>query len=145
MTGAITLLQAAPTSAEIDEARIRQMGLANCPFNPTSFGVKDGRKAALRNSAFGTVFGVVDDKPLPVCDYAGFAPFGFGYRRCPGEQLTTMAFEDLLRKVWKDKLEFVKLAGADAAVVPVPGPDAEILPVGPSTVIRDDIGFKRPS
>ena len=107
--------------------------------------VKDGRKAALHNSAYGTVFGVADDKPLPVCDYAGFAPFGFGYRRCPGEQLTIMAFEDLLRKTSRDKLEFVKVGGADAQVVAVPGPDPEILPVGPATVIRDDIGFVRPA
>ncbi|CAN5127972.1 hypothetical protein BH11ACT6_BH11ACT6_41090 [soil metagenome] len=127
---------AAPTSQQVDEARIRQMGLAQCPFDPkATFDVKDGRKAALHNSAFGTVFGVVDDRPLPVCDYAGFAPFGFGYRRCPGEQLTTMAFEDLLRKAWRDKLEFVKVAGADA----------EELPIGPATVIGDDIGFTRPS
>ena len=123
----------APTSAQIDEARIRQIGLAKCPFDLTSFDVKDGRKAALHNSAFGTVFGVVDDHPLPVCDYAGFAPFGFGYRRCPGEQLTTMAFEDLLRKVAKDRLEFVKVAG----------PDAEVLPIGPTTAIGDDMGFVR--
>jgi hypothetical protein len=54
-----------------------------------------------------------------------------------------MAFEDLLRKVSRDKLDFVKVAGADAQVVPVPGPDPEVLPVGPSTVIRDDIGFVR--
>ena len=63
----------------------------------------------MHNSAFGTVFGVANGKPLPVCDYAGFAPFGFGYRRCPGEQLTIQAFEDFLRKVWSDKIEFVKL------------------------------------
>lgn len=126
--------QKAPTSAEIDEARIHQMGLAGCPFDPkASFNVKDGRKAALHNSAFGTVFGVVDDKALPVCDYAGFAPFGFGYRRCPGEQLTLMAFEDLLRKAWADKLVFVKVGGTDIKRVPV----------GPSTVIGDDIGFLR--
>lgn len=122
-----------PTSADIDEAQIRQMGLANCPFDLTTFDVKDGRKAALANSAFGTVFGVVDDRPLPVCDYAGFAPFGFGYRRCPGEQLTIMAFEDLLRKVWRDRLAFI----------PVGGDDPEALPIGPSTVIGDDIGFER--
>ena len=102
---------------------------------PTDFAVKDGRKAALRNSAFGTVFGVVDNQPKPVCDYAGFAPFGFGYRRCPGEQLTLMAFEDLLRKVAADRIEFVKVGGADA----------EKLPIGPNTVIGDDIGFERPS
>jgi len=111
------------------------MGLANCPFTPTDFAVKDGRKAALRNSAFGTVFGVVDDQPKPVCDYAGFAPSGFGYRRCPGEQLTTMAFEDLLRKVVRDRIEFVTVV-AD---------NAEQLPIGPNTVIGDDIGFVRPS
>jgi hypothetical protein len=41
------------------------------------------RNVRLSNSGFGTVFGVVDGKPQPVCDYAGFAPFGFGYRRWP--------------------------------------------------------------
>lgn len=127
--------QKAPTSQDIDEPRIRQMGLANCPFTPTEFAVSDGRKAAMRNSAFGTVFGVVDDQPKPVCDYAGFAPFGFGYRRCPGEQLTLMAFEDLLRKVHLDRIEFVKIGGNDS----------EKLPIGPNTVIGDDIGFVRPS
>jgi cytochrome P450 len=124
----------APTSVQIDESRIRQMGLANCPFDPAStFEVKDGRKAALHNSAFGTVFGVADDRPLPVCDYAGFAPFGFGYRRCPGEQLTVMAFEDLIRKAWTDRLTFVKTGGADP----------EQVPIGPTTVIGDDMGFRR--
>ena len=87
----------------------------------------------MRNSAFGTVFGIADGKPLPVCDYAGFAPFGFGYRRCPGEQLTIMAFEDFLRKAWKDKLEFVKLDIVNATP----------LPIGPRTVIGDDVGFVR--
>ncbi|WP_026357272.1 hypothetical protein [Mycobacterium sp. 141] len=124
----------APTSAQIDEARIRQMGLAQCPFTPASFEVRDGRRATIDNSAFGTVFGVVEDKPLPVCDYAGFAPFGFGYRRCPGEQLTLLAFADVLRKVWSDKLEFVAVGG----------PDSAKMPIGPSTVITDDIGFVRP-
>jgi cytochrome P450 len=127
--------QTAPTSQQIDEARIRQMGLANCPFTPTDFAVKDGRTAAMRNSAFGTVFGTIDGQPRPVCDYAGFAPFGFGYRRCPGEQLTTMAFEDLLRKVSRERIEFVKVGDASA----------ERLPIGPNTVIGDDIGFVRPS
>ncbi len=100
-----------PTSQDVDQARINQIGLAKCPFDLTSFDVKDGRKASLRNSGWGTVFGVADGKPLPVCDYAGFAPFGFGYRRCPGEQLTIMVFEDLLRKVWREKIDFVKMAG----------------------------------
>lgn len=125
----------APTSQDVDEAKIHQMGLANCPFTPTSFDVKDGRKAALHNSAFGTVFGVADNRPMPVCDYAGFAPFGFGYRRCPGEQLTLLAFEDLLRMAATDKLAFVKVGGTAQAQ----------LPIGPGTVISDDLGFVRRS
>jgi cytochrome P450 len=107
--------------------------------------VKDGRKAALNNSGFGTVFGVADDKPLPVCDYAGFAPFGFGYRRCPGEQLTIMAFEDLIRKVSKDRLEFVKVTGVNPEKVPLGPSTPEMVPIGPTTVIEDDIAFIRPS
>ncbi len=103
-------------------------------FDPAkTFEVKDGRKAALHNSAFGTVFGVADGRPLPVCDYAGFAPFGFGYRRCPGEQLTVMAFEDLIRKACKDRLSFGKTGGGDPKQVPI----------GPTTVIGDDMGFRR--
>ena len=77
--------------------------------------------------------GIVDGKPLPVCDYAGFAPFGFGYRRCPGEQLTIQVFEDFLRKVWKSKIEFQKLDIANP----------EPLPIGPTTVIGDNVGFTR--
>ena len=124
-----------PTSDQIDEARCRQIGFARCPFDPTTFEVSDGRKAGLSNSGFGTVFGVADGRPLPVCDYAGFAPFGFGYRRCPGEQLTIQVFEDFLRKVWRDKITFHKLN------LPNPGR----IPIGPNAVIDDDIGFIRPA
>ena len=123
-----------PTSDQIDEARCRQIGFARCPFDITTLEVSDGRKAGLTNSGFGTVFGVADGKPLPVCDYAGFAPFGFGYRRCPGEQLTIQVFEDFLRKVWRDKITFHKLN------LPNPGQ----IPIGPGTVIADDIAFARP-
>ena len=124
----------APTSSDIDEAKALSIGFAKCPFDKTAFDLKDGRKGSMQNSAFGTVFGVVDEKPLPVCDYAGFAPFGFGYRRCPGEQLTIQAFEDFLRKAWKDKLDFVKLNISN----PMP------VPIGPGTVIGDDMGFVIP-
>ncbi len=125
----------APTSSQIDEAKCETMGFASCPFDRTTFDVRDGRTAALHNSAFGTVYGIVDGKPLPVCDDAGFAPFGFGYRRCPGEQLTIQVFEDFLRKVWKSKIEFHKLDIANP----------EPLPIGPTTVIGDDVGFSRSS
>jgi hypothetical protein len=124
-----------PTSAQIDEDKCRQIGLARCPFDITTWPVSDGRQAGLTNSGFGTVFGVVADKPLPVCDYAGFAPFGFGYRRCPGEQLTIDVFADFLRKVWRDKIAFRKLN------LPSPGR----VPIGPNAVISDDIGFTRPA
>jgi cytochrome P450 len=127
--------RSAPTSAEIDEDKCRQIGLARCPFDITTFDVKDGRKAGVTNSGFGTVFGVVDGKPKPVCDYAGFAPFGFGYRRCPGEQLTIQVFEDFLRKVWRDKIVFRKIDLANPGRVPI----------GPNAVINDNIGFSKTS
>jgi hypothetical protein len=122
-----------PTSAQVTEDKCQQIGLARCPFEITNFEVKDGRKANITNSGFGTVFGVVDGKSLPVCDYAGFAPFGFGYRRCPGEQFTIQVFEDFVRKVWRDKIVFHKLG------LPNPGQ----VPVGPNAVIEDDFGFSR--
>ena len=124
-----------PTSTQFNEDKCRQIGLARCPFDITNFEVKDGRKVNVTNSGFGTVFGVADGKSLPVCDYAGFAPFGFGYRRCPGEQLTINVFEDFLRKVWRDKIVFRKLN------LPNPGQ----VPVGPNAVVEDDLGFARPA
>ena len=87
----------------------------------------------MHNSGYGTVYGIVDDKPLPVCDHAGFAPFGFGYRRCPGEQLTIQVFEDFLRKVWR--------TGSSSKNSTSPSP--EPLPIGPTTVIGDNVGFRR--
>ena len=120
-------------STQIDEDKCRQIGLARCPFDITTMPVRDGRKAGLTNSGFGTVFGVVDGKPLPVCDYAGFAPFGFGYRRCPGEQLTIEVFADFLRQVWRDQITFHKLN------LPTPAR----VPIGPNAVISDDIGFAK--
>ena len=122
-----------PTSAEIDEAKCKQIGLPHCPFDITTLPVSDGRKTDITNSGFGTVFAVADGKPLPVCDYSGFAPFGFGYRRCPGEQLTIDVFADFLRKVKRDKVVFRSLN------LPNPGR----VPVGPTAVIDDDIGFSR--
>jgi hypothetical protein len=122
-----------PTSHQIDEAKCEQIGFARCPFDRKPLDVKDGRKAVMNNSGFGTVYGIVDGKPLAVCDYAGFAPFGFGYRRCPGEQLTIQVIEDFLRKVWTSKIEFVKLNIANP----------EPLPIGPGTVIGDNVGFTR--
>jgi hypothetical protein len=131
-------IQPRPLQERADQPRhqrgkCEQIGFAKCPFSSQPFDVADGRKAAINNSGFGTVYGVVDGKPLPVCDYAGFAPFGFGYRRCPGEQLTIQVFEDFLREVWKSGIQFHKLDIASP----------EPLPIGPTTVIGDNVGFSR--
>ncbi len=125
----------APTSDQIDEAKSQEIGFAQCPFHKAAFEVKDGRNAEITNSAFGTVYNISDDKADPVCDYAGYAPFGFGYRRCPGELLTVEVFKDFFRKVWNNKIEFMTLNL----------PDPEKLPIGPTTVIDDNIGFSKPS
>jgi cytochrome P450 len=125
----------APTSDQIGEAKAKTFGFAKCPFGKTSFAVSDGRNAEITNSGFGTVFGVVDGKPLAVCDHAGFAPFDFGYRRCPGEQLNIAVFSELLRKVWADKIEFERLDLASPAKIPA----------GPLIVVDDTIGFSRQS
>jgi hypothetical protein len=123
----------APTSEQNDEARCRQVGLAQCPFSREDFRVKDGRRASITNSAFGAVYPRVDDQVYPLCDDAGYAPLGFGYRRCAGEFINMGFFKDLLWKVWREKITFTHLDGEHA----------EMLPVGPRTVVADDIGFTR--
>jgi cytochrome P450 len=121
----------APTS--VDEARVTQMGLARCPFPKAAFPVKDGRKVEMTNGGFGAVYSEIDGTPHPVIDTAGYAPFGFGYRRCAGEHLTMEFIKEFLRTVWNNKLAFVKLDTANPAQ----------LPVGPATVLLDNITFKR--
>jgi len=121
------------TSDEVDETRAKEIGFAQCPFHQADFVVQDGRDAQLTNSAFGTVYGVVESTAYPVADYAGYAPFGFGYRRCPGELMTVDLFKDFLRKVWRDNILFQQVAGDGLQPVPV----------GPATVVQDDIVFSR--
>jgi len=122
----------APTSEQNDEAKAKQVGLAQPPFSKEDFQVKDGRRVSITNSAFGAVYSRVDDKPYPVCDTPGYAPFGFGYRRCAGEFLTVSFFKDLLRKIWSERIVFTRLS--------IEHP--ELLPVGPHTVVPDNLGFK---
>jgi hypothetical protein len=121
----------APTSEQMDETKSQEIGFAQCPFHKEDFAVKDGRTdTRITNSIFGTVYSVTNGKSLPVCDYAGYAPFGFGYRRCPGEQLTVEVIKDFLRHVWNNQIQFKKLD-----ITP------ERVPVGPGTFVNDDIGF----
>jgi cytochrome P450 len=125
--------QAAPTTSDNGEARCAAIGLAQCPFAPAPFAVTDGRRAEVTNSVFGAVYGVIDGTPHPVCDTAGYAPFGFGYRRCPGELLTVAFVKDFLRMAWNGGFRFFQL-DLD---------HPERLAVGPGTVVDDIIAFAR--
>jgi cytochrome P450 len=87
----------------------------------------------MTNSAFGAVYSEIDGIPHPVVDTAGYAPFGFGYRRCAGEHFTMEFIKEYLRAIWKDNISFIKLD------IEKPGQ----VPVNPRTVLNDDIAFKR--
>jgi cytochrome P450 len=123
----------APTSADHDEAKAKEAGLARSPFRRASFAVKDGRKVEIENSAYGAVYPVIDGKAHPVCDAGGYAPFGLGYRRCAGEHLTVEFVKKFVRAAWAGGLEFVALGRGST----------EQLPVGPGIVIEDDVAFER--
>jgi hypothetical protein len=123
----------AATTVDNDEQRSARSGLVRCPFPKESLAIKDGRSGEVTNSTFGAVYGVVDGKPYPICDTAGYAPFGFGYRRCAGEYLTVEFIKEFLRNVWNQKLSFVKLD--------LEAP--ERVPVNPGTVLDDDIAFQK--
>lgn len=125
--------QGVPTSDQIDETKCQEIGFAQCPFHKTEFQVQDGRNTQVNNSTFGTLYNVTDGTAYPVSDYAGYAPFGFGYRRCPGELFTVEVIKDFLRKVASNGIEFQKLEI----------PDPEMVPVGPGAVVPDNIGFMR--
>ena len=91
--------QGAPTSHEIDEARMQQIGFARCPFDRTAFDVKDGRKASLNNSAFGTVYGVVARQAaarLRLCRLC--ARSGSAIAAAPASNSTIQVFEDFLQE-----------------------------------------------
>ena len=124
----------ATTSEDNDETKCKDIGLAQCPFSKEPFAVKDGRQAELTNSAFGAVYAKVDGTTYPVYDDAGYAPFGFGYRRCAGEFLTVEFVKDLLRKVSKENIKFVPVS---------PDPAKLLCPLAPVTVVKDNIGFHR--
>jgi hypothetical protein len=120
-------------AADVDEAHCAGVGLARCPFSGASIGVEDGRQVELPSNGFGTVHARIDGAPAPLVEDAGYAPFGFGYRRCAGEWLTVDFLKEVLRHTWDADIAFARIDVAQA----------ERLPVGPVVVIEDDIGFIR--
>jgi len=126
------------TTAEPNEERAKRLGLAACPFHNETFKVEDGRSGVeLTNSGYGTVYPVVDGQACPVVDDAGYSPFGFGYRRCPGEQMTVMVIEDFLTELWtaeRLKARLVKLQLSQT----------EMVAVGPLAMVADNIGLVDP-
>ncbi|NET16104.1 MAG: hypothetical protein F6K08_26400 [Okeania sp. SIO1H6] len=123
-----------PTSDEITEEKCKQIGFVQCPFHKEDFNVDDGRNAQMTNSGFGTVYNVTDNTTYPVIDYAGYAPFGFGYRRCPGELFTVYVIKEFLKKVWNGNIQF--------KVLDEPSEGYENLPLGPGAVVPDKYGFE---
>jgi cytochrome P450 len=125
--------KSAQKTTDNDEAHCREIGLARCPFSTDSFKVKDGRSVAMTNTAFGAIHAEVDGQPHPLVDTAGYAPFGFGYRRCAGEYITIEFVKEYLRTIWREKISFQKLDSEKA----------EKVPNNPHTVLSDDITFQK--
>ena len=61
------------------ECRVRPL-----PVGPAVLPLADGRSGKPANNIYGTVYSRVDGRRKPVAQYAGYAPFGFGYRGCAG-------------------------------------------------------------
>lgn len=76
---------------------------------------------------------MVDGTTYPVCDTAGYAPFGFGYRRCPGELLNVEFVKAFLRLTWAAGIQFYQLDFDQPPRVAV----------GPGAVVDDVIAFRR--
>lgn len=125
-----------PTSDDIGEQTCTNIGFAQCPFHKTDFPVSEqgGRNINLTNSGFGTVYSETADASqnnYSVIEYAGYAPFGFGYRRCAGEQFTVEVIKDFLKIVHSFGINFKKLEIQDP----------EEVPVAPGTTVPDEFGF----
>jgi len=120
-------------SSDDGDTRAKNAGLAKCPFAKSAFAVKDGRDVVITNSPFGADYPEIDGLAHPVADTAGYSPFGFGYRRCPGEQMTVEFIKEFLKHAWAKKLSFVKLD--------IENPD--LVPTNPKNVLIDNLAFMK--
>jgi hypothetical protein len=94
--------------------------------------IDEERHASITNCAFGAVYPYVDGKAYPVCDTAWYAPFGFGYRACAG-----------VPHRWFLQGSLKKCVEQEDRLNQAQNRASELLPVGPRTVVPDNIGFKR--
>lgn len=122
-----------PLSSDDGDTRVKAAGLAGCPFAKTEYKVKDGRDVVITNSPFGADYPVVDGVAHPVADTVGYAPNGFGYRRCPGEHMSVDFMKVFLGRVWAEKISFETLD--------IENPD--LVPTNPKNVLVDNIAFKK--
>ena len=118
-------------SNEINLAGLKQgLGISACPYQPSAITTEDGR--TIENNLFGTTYSkTAEGVTCPVIETAGYPPFGFGYRRCPGEILTVNVFKTFLRYIWEHSIEFKQLNQ----------PSLQSMPIAPGTFITDDIGM----
>ena len=127
-------------STQIDAAESERLGFPRCPFDKRDFETRDGRDTVVTNDAFGSVYSSHAGRTDPVLEYAGYAPFGFGYRRCPGELLTIEVIKDFLRKVHSEGIAFHKIP-FDGTTATLAG---ERIPLGVDNMVRNDITYQRP-
>jgi len=122
-----------PLAHEVDEEALKKAGaLAKCPFDHSSLETADGR--SIENNAFGTTFAKTSEgKTCPMVETAGFSPFGFGYRRCPGEMLTVEVFKTILTEVNNYNVSFYEL---------MPAEDAEKIAIAPGTILSDNLAMR---
>ena len=120
-----------PTSDQVDEAKIHQIGLARCPFDLTQFNVADGRKASVNNSGFGKCSASLMAKRCQSAITPGSHRSALA--SMPRRTAYNPVFSDFLRIVWNDRIAFSRLKLANPGRVPV----------GPSSVIDDTITFRR--
>ncbi|MGF1703486.1 hypothetical protein L4D09_24655 [Photobacterium makurazakiensis] len=119
-----------PRSNTIDNDALKQVaGLARCPFDHNKVKLADGR--TIENNAYGTTYSSHSAGQCPVVETAGYSPFGFGYRRCPGELFTVDIFKTFLITAWENNIGF-KL-NEDTTHEPIA--------VAPATFVPDNITF----
>lgn len=118
---------------EVDEEALKKAGsLAKCPFDHSKLETADGR--SIENNAFGTTFAKTKEgKACPMVETAGYSPFGFGYRRCPGELLTLDVFKTVLTKIHEYNVTFYQHSSAE---------DAEKIAIAPGTILADNIAMR---